>query len=99
MDERVKAIERDQRVAESARHLLVDLRDQISSRVRGRKRGVDRGAERAVAVPVRRRELDERHVEREPSGREQRGDVREKDRDEVGSSFLNRLSERRSDEQ
>ncbi len=99
MDERVKAIEGDERVAEGARHLLVDLRDQMASRVRGRKRRVDRGAERAVAVPVRRRQLDDRHIEREPSRREQRGNVGEKHRDEIRSSFVDRPAERRADEQ
>ena len=54
----------DQRVAVRARHAFVDLGDDLPRRLRRGERGVDRRAQGAVAVPVRRRQLQERDVER-----------------------------------
>ena len=49
--------------------------------------GVDRGAERAEAVAVRRRELQQRDVERDAARQEQAGDVGQEDRHEVGAAL------------
>ena len=51
--------------------------------LRGGQCGIDRRAERAVAVGVRRRQLQQRHIERDQAFGEKRGDVRQEDRDEV----------------
>ena len=62
--ERGEPIDVDQRVAVRARHPLVDLGDDEARRVRRGQRGVDRRAQRAVAVAVGRRQLEQRDVER-----------------------------------
>ena len=89
-DERGEPIDVDQRVAVRARHALVDLGDDVARRVRGGQGRVDRRAERAVAVAVGRRELDQRDVERRSPATEQPRDVGEEDRDEVGAPLRRR---------
>ena len=81
--ERVNAAERHQGVAERARHLCVDFRDDQARALRGGERGIDRRAERAVTVAVRRRELEEGHVDSHLARQEQRGNVGQEDRHEV----------------
>ncbi len=54
MDERAHPSERHHRVAQGARHLLVDLGDDHRGRVGRRLGSVDGGAEGAVAVGIRR---------------------------------------------
>jgi hypothetical protein len=50
-------------------------------------------------VPVGRRELQQGHVQRDPAGREQARDLRQEDREEVGTAVGDRLAERRADEE
>ena len=88
VDERVDAVERNGGVAVRARHLLVDFGDDEARAVDGGARRIDRRAERAEAVGVGRGQLHERDVERHASRREQRRNVREEDRHEIGAPLL-----------
>ena len=56
--------------------------------------GVHRRAQRAEAVLVGRRELQQRDVERDPPAREQAGNLRQEDRDEVRAPLGDRLPRR-----
>jgi hypothetical protein len=99
VDEGSQPIERHERVAVRAGHPLVDLGDDQPRRVRRGERRVDRGAERAVAMAIRRRQLQEGDVERDRAAREQARDVGEENRDEVGAPFIDRPPQRRAGEQ
>ena len=65
---------------------------------RGQRR-VDPGPQRAEAMRVRRRHVDERDVERHGAGAEQARDVREEDRHVVGPALVHRLARVRTDEE
>jgi hypothetical protein len=86
-------------VAERPRHALVDFRDDDARRLRGRERRVHRCAERAVTVAVRWGQLKQRHVEWNLTGREQRRNIREEDRDEVGIAAVDCRSHVRAGKQ
>ena len=86
--ERGDAIERDDAVAVCPRHAIVDLGQHDPRRLRGGLGGVDRCPQGAVSVRVRRRELQQRDVERNAPTGEQGGDVGEEDRDELGAPLL-----------
>ena len=98
-DERVHAIDRHRGGAVRARHAVVDLGDDDARVVDGRTRGVHRRAERAQAVAIGWRQGQEDRVERDAAAREQTGDLRQEDRDEVGAALGNRLAYRGADEE
>ena len=87
--------ERHGGVAVGAGHGVVDLREHHPRGVGGGPRGVHRRAERAEAVAVGRRELQEGRVEPHGAAREEPGDVREEDWHEVGRAGVDRAAERR----
>jgi hypothetical protein len=94
-----EAVERNDRIAVRARHLLVDLGDEHLRRARRGHGGIGGRADRAVAVLVGRGELQQRRVERDaPAGEEQR-DIGEEDRREVGLAGIDRLTHRRPGEE
>ena len=62
LDEQVDVVGVDERVAERARHVLVDDGDHGAGAFDGRQRRIDRRTQRHVAVRVRRRHLNHRHV-------------------------------------
>ncbi len=65
-----------------------------------RARDIHRGAERAVAVRVRRRDLDEGDIHRQRAVRgEQRGHIREEDGGVAGASRVRRLARVLADEE
>ena len=85
---------------EGPRHPCVHLRDDEPGVLGGRKRAIDGDAKAAVAVRVRRRDLDERHIERERSaGRKQSRDLREEDGRVVRPPFGHGATYVRADEQ
>ena len=75
-DEPTNSFRRDAAVPLRARHVGVDLRNDLASRECGRLRHVDRDAEAASTVRVGRSDLHERDVERDPLVAEQLGHVR-----------------------
>ena len=76
-------------------HLGHDGRGDLGRRLRV----VDRDAERAEAVLVGRRDVDERHVRREVALAEQLGDLVEEHRDVVAATILDGLARRGADEE
>jgi hypothetical protein len=90
VDEGVDPLERHRGVAERARHLLVDLGDHHAGAVDRGARGVARGAQRAQAVAIGRRQLHQRDVERDRAAGEQRRDVGQEHRHEVGAALGDR---------
>ena len=99
LDDEVDLADVDERVAVGARHLRVDLRDDRLGDLRGRLGVVDRDAERAEAVLVGRRDLDQHDVGRQVALAEQLGDLVEEDGDVVAAAVLDGLARAGADEQ
>ena len=79
--------------------LRVDLRDDVRAVCDRGAGDVHRDAQRAEAVRVGRRDLDQRDVEREHAGAEQPRDLAQEDRHVVGAPLLDRLADVRADEE
>ena len=75
--------------------LRVDLGDDRLGQLRRRLGVVDRDAERAEAVLVRRRDVDEHHVRRQVALAEQPGDLVEEDGDVVAAAVADGLARAR----
>ncbi len=99
LDDRVDLVEMDERVAVGARHVGVHLGDHRPGGLGGRLGVVDRDAEGAIAVFVRRRDVDERHVGRQVALAEELGDLAEEHGDVVAAPVPDRLAGARADEQ
>jgi hypothetical protein len=79
--------ERQDVVAVGARHLVIDFRDHHAGGGGGGPGGVAGGPERAHAVAVGRRNLQQGHVKRDTAAEKQGGDIRKEDRDEIGAGL------------
>ena len=77
----------------------VDERDHVARRLRRGLRAVHSHAERAEAVLVGRRDVDERHVDRLAARRDQARDVGEVDGHEVGAALVDGLPDVRAGEE
>ena len=86
-------------VAVGSGHLRIDLGDGEFSRLRGLLGVVHRHAEAHKSVAVWRRQLDQRHVNRENVVAEQTRYLREIARCVVGAPGIHRLAACRADEQ
>jgi hypothetical protein len=67
-------------------------------RLRRRQRGIDRRAERAVAVAIRRRQLQQCDVQRQLPRQKHRWNVGQEDRHEVGRAFRDGRADKGADE-
>ena len=88
LDGEVDVVDMDEALAERARHRPVELDDDDPGGTDRRVHRLDAGAERAEPVAVGRRRIDERHVDGQGARVEQARDVREEDRDVVGSPLV-----------
>ncbi len=88
--EGVHAIEAHGGVAVRARHAAVDLGEDDARVIDRGARRVARRPQRAHAVVVGRRQLEQGRVERDGASAEQPGDVGKKDRHEVGATLCHR---------
>jgi hypothetical protein len=92
LDQVVDLLDVDERVAVGPRHPRVDLGDDRPRDLDRRVGHVDRDAQRAVAVLVRGRDVDEGDVDGEQAGAEERRHLGEEDREVVGPTLLHRLA-------
>ena len=86
--EPVDALGGDAAFTASPRHRRIDLGDEGPGRERRCSGDVDRDPEAAGSVPVRRRHLHHRDVDRHSLVSEQSGDVRDRDRDVFDSTGI-----------
>ena len=86
-----KSVARHGGSAVGAGHAVVDLREHERGRVDGGSRGIAGGAQRAEAMAVGWRELDDRGIEPHASAREEARDIGKEDRHEVGPAGGDRL--------
>ena len=84
---------RDHRLTERTGHVLVDDGDHVVGHLDGAQRSVDRGAERYVAVLVRGRHLNHRHVAGYGSATVEALRLAQEDRNVVGIAALGILAD------
>ncbi len=103
LDVGIESVQRHERLTQVARHLSVHLRDHVSCRGSGREGDVDvdvdGDSQRTEAVRVRRRNLKQGDVDGQNAVFEQRWNVREEDRREVGAAGLHGLAHIGTDEE
>ena len=99
LDAEVDVVDVDEAVAERPRHRPVELDDDRRGGADGRVHRLDARPERAEAVGVGRRRVDEHDVERQRAALEQARDVGQEDRHVVGASLVDRGAGIRPDEQ
>ena len=88
LDHRVDAVDVDEAVAVSARHVVIHLGDDVARDLNGGDGRLDRDAERAVAVAIGRGDVDEGDVHRHHAAAEHGGDFAEENRHVVGAAFV-----------
>ena len=86
----VDLIDVDEALAERSRHALVELDDDGLGRPDRGMHGLDAGTQRAEAVGVGRRRVDEHGVEWQEPAVEQARDVGQEGRDVLGPAFVDR---------
>ena len=91
--EQVDVVNVDERVSERARNVFIDDGDHRTGALDGGQRGVDRSAQRYVAVRVRGRYLNHRHVARQRAAAVQFLGFAEEYRDVVGVARLGHLAD------
>ena len=89
----------DGTIPERPRHVRVHLRDDERGIFGGALHNIHRHAQAAHAVRVRRRDVDEGHVERELAGVKQARDVRQVDGRVVAQAFLDDVAHVLGDEE
>lgn len=99
VDGDVDVAEVQQAVTKAARHAGVDLCDDGLGGLDRGARGVHRGSKRAVAVLVRRRDVDERDVERHGTAAEELRHLAQEHGHVVGLTTSHRLPDVLADEQ
>ena len=97
-DDRVDFADVDEAVAIGARHLIVDLSDDVAGLLGGGEGRIDADSEAAEAVRVGRRDLDERDVERHGAAYEELFDFAEVDRGVVGAAIVDGIAHVAADE-
>ena len=86
-------------VAVGPRHLLVDLRDHNPRGIGGGLAGITGGAERAKAMRIRGRQLEDRHIQLHLTGEKKPGNIRQENGHKIRPTFLHRRTHGRPDEQ
>ena len=84
----VNVVDVDETIAQRPRHFRIDLRDDQRGVFGGALHDVHRHAEAAHAVLIRRRDMNEGHVQRELPGIEQTRDVRQVNGRVIAQPFL-----------
>ena len=98
LDERINVVDVDEAVAVGARHLVVDLRDHVLRHSGGGQRGIDADAKAAEAVGIRRRDFDQRDIDRHLAAFEQPFDFAEIDGRVIGAAVVDGLAHVAADE-
>ncbi len=98
-DQVVDVVHVEEGVAQGPGHLRVDLGDDEVGGLHPGADHVHRDPEAHVAVAVRGRDLDQRHVDAHPPAADELGDLREEDGHEVGPALLHRLPDVGADEE
>jgi hypothetical protein len=98
-DQAIDPRHRDAGVAVGARHVGIHLGQHQLGALDGGPHHVDRHPQADEAVRVGRADLDEGHVDAHPPAADERRDLRQEHRQEVGPSVLHRLAHVRSDEE
>ena len=94
------ALQRDKALAMNSRHLRIDQRDDVARMIYRRARHVHRWPQRAVAMRIRRGDLEEGDIERQAVlGGEERGNVGEEDGGVAGAPAVHRSAGVRADEE
>ena len=84
-------------IAIGSRHIVVDLGDNIAGTLGGGQRGVHANAKTAIAVRIRRRNFNQRHVNGHGAAFKERFNLTQINRSVVGSAFVDGLSHIRAD--